>query len=202
MSSSNILSSSVQNQHQHPFLFQQHQYSSGDDGDSPPSLTNSSESPRSISEEGDTSVGQFDLFDASQQKRISQSGSAVKKGRFEATRLTVEGEDSIMSPVQAAASPNWESVFAATIGSDEMDMSTPVTANDPKPMLAKSTATLTKALNAPPTMANRDAVDARTGSSSATNDYDVTAVRTAENDSSILNDEAMFESLIQEDSFE
>jgi hypothetical protein len=221
MTSVKAMQSSVQNQ-QHPFLFQpQHNlYSSGDDVDSPPSLTTSSESPRSASEEGEPSSSHFDTFDRANTTRASGNKKGeptsdqlqqkdinkVKResGNFNGS-IVGEVEDSFMSPIDAV-SPSWESVFSASANGNEMDMSTSLGETDTKEWRSVSDGTLnTNALASNHVAASNEAIKMGTGvdmwpSEAFANNFQ--SWTSSGNADSRANDEVMFDSLIQEDSFE
>lgn len=122
----------------HPFLFQPHQYSSGEDGDSPPSLTNSSESPQSVSEEGPnpncsshfTPLGQDPTsYVATNHQSIpsgnqSESVASLVKSEGSSTQRGAFSEDGLSST--QGMSPTWDSVFGTESShptTDAMDLS-------------------------------------------------------------------------------
>lgn len=180
---------------QHPFLFQRAQYSSGDDGDSPPSLTNSSESPRSTSEELDHSSARFDSFDQNQTKDnlMNRQQSRSQQSAFD-DQSSIKNEDLMMSPVQAAT-PSWDAIFASNLGADEMDLSASL--GDLGDSQWKSIPE--NAVAQPTTSASKSIEEDLWGSSNVPHSYQPW---TAASGDSKISDEAMFDSLIQEGSFE
>jgi hypothetical protein len=215
MATSNVL----QNNQQHPFLFQPqaHQYTFTDDVDSPPSLTNSSESPRSTSEEGESSSPHFDVFDRPHTNGLHhsehgkepdlRSSKIMRKEAISNGKVGSEVEDLIMSPIQAA-SPSWDAVFASSTVGDEMDLITSVAEMDNKqwkPAQDSKAAPAVAVVDSSNGGARDE--DIKTAMArgagldlwSQDNSFQTWPSGGADNRA---NDEAMFDSLIQEDSFE
>lgn len=157
MMQSTLQPTSSEQAHQHPFLFQPHNYSSGEDGDSPPSLTNSSESPRSASEEGGSGVGgnpsitpshlqayrhgakaahamkgdrsskhQSNGSQPQSSRRAMRSELGPHAASFTGTTYDDDNNDNNggMSSSVQAMSPNWESVFGTDASTSGIAAST------------------------------------------------------------------------------
>ncbi|UZJ56846.1 hypothetical protein CBS101457_006166 [Exobasidium rhododendri] len=218
MATSSIPHNSTQNQ-QHPFLFQPQQshYNFVDDVDSPPSLTNSSESPLSTSEEGGSTSSHFDAFDrpdAAQGDDVKRRGGHLHRSLKDVKRVVAdngktgsgEGEDLIMSPIQAV-SPSWDAVFASSTAGDEMDLITSVAEADNKAWksaqpTSSTTAVLIDSSNGGASDEDIKKIMARSaGVDMWSNDTSFQSW-TSGNTDNRANDEAMFDSLIQEDSFD
>lgn len=202
------MDSTVQQQKvaQHPFLFQPGQrYSSSDDTDSPPSLTNSSESPRSASEEGGSSSPRLLPYGGTQkEQRKQQVGkrqldphpSAIGRADFvndgrrdnfplpTSDQAPICEDDDESGPPAQALSPNWDSVFGAAEGSDVMDFAHEQRTSGPSSGHLKTEAS------------------SSIGAQRSANGSSMHPTKWQSPEDLRMSDDAMFESLIQQESFE
>jgi len=176
------------------YLFQSYQ-TGENNNDSPPSLTNSSESPRSTSEEGGSSSPRASSFSGG---NLSTKSNQTLGGQRPVTftshnqhPVNLADEDEDNSIAEQAMSPNWESVFGSAADTPEsMDFTKDSATNVVQDI---------KQENQQSSSISRKVAGNATGSNDSTT-FPSTKWHSAEDTK--MTDDAMFESLIQQESFD
>ncbi|PWN36659.1 uncharacterized protein FA14DRAFT_169630 [Meira miltonrushii] len=173
------------------YLFQS--YQTGENNDSPPSLTNSSESPRSTSEEGGSSSPRASSFSGS---TLSTKPNHALGNQRPVTftshtqhPVNLADEDEDNSIAEQAMSPNWESVFGSAADTPEsMDFTKENAATPDIKQENQQSSTISRK------------VAGNVGGSNDSTAYPATKWQSAEDTK--MTDDAMFESLIQQENFD